>query len=96
MIDQRLQDITPPLQPGYVTRTLLRWFMRPARIAAVEALSNHFRLIDLEGEALRGVGWAIGQKLQISMGAGADLANLHADGVGRRTRQNTVARLRAW
>jgi NADPH-dependent ferric siderophore reductase len=70
LIDQRVQDTTPPPQPGYVTRTLLRWFMRPARIAAVEALSNHFRLIDLEGEALRGVGWATGQKLQISMGAG--------------------------
>ena len=57
-------------QPGYVTRTLLRWLMRPARVAAVEVLSQHFRLVDLEGDALRGVAWVVGQKLQISMGTG--------------------------
>ncbi|TPM38720.1 siderophore-interacting protein [Mesorhizobium sp. B2-3-4] len=44
--------------------------MRPARIAAVEVLSPRFRLVDLEGEALKGVAWSVGQKLQISMGTG--------------------------
>ena len=70
MIDQRLQDATPPPRPGYVTRTLLRWLMRPARIAAAEVLSPHFRLVDLEGEALKGVAWVVGQKLQIAMCTG--------------------------
>jgi NADPH-dependent ferric siderophore reductase len=44
--------------------------MRPARVAAVETLSPHFRLIDLEGEALRNVAWMAGQKVQVSMGSG--------------------------
>jgi NADPH-dependent ferric siderophore reductase len=57
-------------QPGYVARTLLRWFMRPARVAAAAAISEHFRLIDLEGDALKNIAWTVGQKLQISMGAG--------------------------
>ena len=56
--------------PGRVTRTLLRWLMRPARVAAVETLSPHFRLAELEGEALRDVAWTAGQKVQVSIGAG--------------------------
>lgn len=66
----RFQETTPPPQPGYVMRTLLRWLMRPARVTCVEVLSEHFRLVDLEGEALSGVAWTVGQKLQISMGTG--------------------------
>lgn len=57
-------------QPGRVTRTLLNWLMRPARIAAVETLSPHFRLVDLEGDALRDVTWAVGQKVQVAVGSG--------------------------
>ncbi|WP_244608460.1 siderophore-interacting protein [Bradyrhizobium algeriense] len=65
------QNSAPPLTPpGPVTRTLLRWFMRPARVAAVETLSPRFRLADLEGEALRNVAWTAGQKVQVSMGSG--------------------------
>ncbi len=65
------QDSAPPLAPpGPVTRTLLRWLMRPARVAAVETLSPHFRLADLEGEALRNVAWTAGQKVQVSIGSG--------------------------
>jgi NADPH-dependent ferric siderophore reductase len=44
--------------------------MRPARIAAVETLSPRFRLVDLEGEALRNVAWTAGQKVQVAMGSG--------------------------
>ncbi|MTD95025.1 siderophore-interacting protein [Hyphomicrobium sp. xq] len=44
--------------------------MRPARVAAVETLSPRFRLVDLEGEALRHIAWTPGQKVQISMGSG--------------------------
>jgi NADPH-dependent ferric siderophore reductase len=56
--------------PGPITRTLLRWLMRSARVAAVETLSPHFRLADLEGEALRNVAWTPGQKIQVSIGSG--------------------------
>ncbi|QIG78562.1 siderophore-interacting protein [Stakelama tenebrarum] len=44
--------------------------MRPARVVAVEPLSPHFRLIDLEGDALKDVTWALGQKVQVAMGSG--------------------------
>lgn len=49
---------------------LLRWLMRPARVAAIETLSPRFRLIELKGEALKDVKWTAGQKIQIAMGAG--------------------------
>ena len=65
------QNSAPPfVPPGPVMRTLLRWLMRPARVAAVETLSPHFRLVHLEGEALRNVAWTVGQKVQVSMGSG--------------------------
>jgi len=44
--------------------------MRPASVTAVETLSPHFRLVDLEGDALRDVAWAVGQKVQVAMGSG--------------------------
>jgi NADPH-dependent ferric siderophore reductase len=44
--------------------------MRPARVAAVETLSPRFRLIALEGEALKGVAWLPGQKVQVAIGSG--------------------------
>lgn len=68
--DDRQNSAPQPAPPGRVTRTLLRWLMRPARVAAVETLSPHFRLVDLEGEALRNVAWTAGQKVQVSMGSG--------------------------
>ncbi len=69
--DPQDQDsVPPPAPPGPVTRTLLRWLMRPARVAAVETLSPHFRLVELQGEALRNVAWTAGQKVQVSMGSG--------------------------
>ena len=49
---------------------LLRWLMRPARVTAIETLSPRFRLIEVEGEALKDVAWTAGQKIQIAMGAG--------------------------
>lgn len=55
---------------GPVTRLLLRWLMRPARVAAVETLSPRFRLIELEGEALKDIAWTAGQKIQVAMSAG--------------------------
>lgn len=43
---------------------------RPPRVTAIEPLSPGFRLIDLEGDALRNVTWAAGQKVQIAVGMG--------------------------
>ncbi|MCP3369465.1 siderophore-interacting protein [Bradyrhizobium cajani] len=44
--------------------------MRPARVATVKTLSPHFRLVGLEGDALKDVAWTAGQKIQVAMGAG--------------------------
>ena len=88
------QNSAPPLAPpGPVTRTLLRWLMRPARVAAVETLSPHFRLADLEGEALRNVAWTAGQKVQVSMGSGlsARTTPMSWDADSGRTRMLTFA-----
>jgi len=70
LANQPQNSVPPFAPPGPVMRTLLRWLMRPARIAAVETLSPHFRLVHLEGEALRNVAWTVGQKVQVSMGSG--------------------------
>lgn len=67
----RPEDSAPPFAPsGQVKRTLLKWLTRSARVAEVEKLSPCFRLVDLEGEALRNVAWTTGQKVQLSMGSG--------------------------
>ena len=52
---------------GRIERALVRWLGREAVVSRVQALAPHFRLIDLEGEALREVAWSVGQKLQVSI-----------------------------
>ncbi|MGX1321478.1 ferric-chelate reductase (NADPH) [Bradyrhizobium sp. USDA 377] len=71
-MNKQAPDISEPSQvpQSRVTRMLLRWLMRPARVVAVETLSPHFRLIELEGEALENVTWTAGQKIQVAIGAG--------------------------
>ncbi|WP_213978968.1 siderophore-interacting protein [Sphingomonas sp. dw_22] len=54
--------------PGRIEKTLIRWLMRPATVTAVEPLSARFRLIDLAGDALQGVVWRPGQKIQVMLG----------------------------
>jgi ferric-chelate reductase (NADPH) len=89
------QHSAPPLAPpGLVTRTLLRWLMRPARVAAVRTLSPHFRLAELEGEALIDVAWTAGQKVQVSMNSGLSARTftpMSWDADGGRTRILTFA-----
>lgn len=92
--DEPQNSAPPPAPPGRVTRTLLRWLMRPARVAAVETLSPHFRLVDLEGEALRNVAWTAGQKVQVSMGSGLSARTytpMSWDAESGRTRMLTFA-----
>jgi NADPH-dependent ferric siderophore reductase len=43
--------------------------MKPATVTANEPLADRFRLITLEGDALKGVGWRPGQKVQVAMGS---------------------------
>lgn len=55
--------------PGRLSQALTKLLMRQASVVAVEWLADRFRLITLEGEALRDVAWAPGQKIQVSMGS---------------------------
>lgn len=58
----------PAPAPGRVESLLLRWLGKDATVSAVEAWSERFRMIELQGEALRGVAWTPGQKIQIPIG----------------------------
>tara|TARA_R110001606_G_scaffold334310_2_gene482195 strand:+ start:9127 stop:9873 length:747 start_codon:yes stop_codon:yes gene_type:complete len=55
--------------PGRLSRSLLRLLMKPATVTASERLSDRFRMITLEGEALKGAAWTPGDKVQIAMGS---------------------------
>lgn len=54
-------------KPGLLERTFDRLLLRNTRVAAVQRVSKRFRLIDLEGEALKGAAWAPGHKLQVKV-----------------------------
>lgn len=53
-------------------RTLKRLLMHPARVVSVEILSEHFRLISLQGDALKTLEWIPGQQIQVTTGAGLE------------------------
>jgi NADPH-dependent ferric siderophore reductase len=53
-----------------LVKTVRRWVMRSARISSVTALSDRFRLIELRGDALKGVAWTPGDKIQVAIGSG--------------------------
>lgn len=57
----------PSAKPGAVARTLRRLFGKQGTITAVELISDQFRLVTVEGAALKGVAWTPGQKLQVAM-----------------------------
>ena len=52
---------------GRLSDVMRRLIMRRATVAACETISERFRLLTLEGPALRGVAWVPGQKVQIAM-----------------------------
>lgn len=55
--------------PRGLSKALLRLLMKRATVVANEHLSGHFRLVTLEGPALKGVAWTPGQKVQMAMGS---------------------------
>lgn len=56
-------------QPGRVSRALIRMFMKQARIAHTETLTEDVRLITIESSSFRDVDWVPGQKVQLAMGS---------------------------
>jgi ferric-chelate reductase (NADPH) len=53
-----------------VVRAVRRLLLHTSYVVAVETPSPHFRLLHLQGEALKGVEWMPGQQIQITTGAG--------------------------
>ncbi|WP_445681204.1 siderophore-interacting protein [Radicibacter daui] len=58
-----------PRPAGRLGKALMRLLMKSAAVTAVERLSDSFRLITLEGAALRDLPWIAGQKVQVAMGS---------------------------
>lgn len=53
--------------PGRLSRAITRLFMKRATVMAIDDVADRFRLVTLEGDALKGVAWIPGQKVQIAM-----------------------------
>lgn len=53
---------------GLLESAMFKLFTRPAQVLDIEDLGGAFRLVSLGGEALRGVAWNPGDKLQLQLG----------------------------
>ena len=57
---------------------LRRLLMKHATVVANEQIGENYRRLTFEGQALTGVDWVPGQKLQIAMGEGIRHPHLHS------------------
>jgi len=60
-----LRDAARREEPGLIGQAVLRLMTIATRVVAVHALSPHFRLVSLGGEALRRADFAPGDKVQV-------------------------------
>lgn len=66
-----MDDSLPPATKkriGLLESAMFRLFTRPARVLDIEDLGGAFRLVSLGGEAMRGVAWNPGDKVQLQLG----------------------------
>lgn len=54
------------VKDNLLVRAVKSLLTRPVRVASVEKLSENFRLISLEGDALKAAEWIPGQQIQIT------------------------------
>ncbi|MGO1068555.1 siderophore-interacting protein [Lysobacter sp. CA199] len=67
------QTAVPALRPsgaGLLERAVTRLLMRTVRIDSVQAPDPDFRLIAMQGEALKGCDWSPGDKVQLKLDGG--------------------------
>jgi NADPH-dependent ferric siderophore reductase len=70
MFDSGLPQRQHAKAPGRLSNALIGLIMKHAIVAACEDLGGGFRrLITFEGDALKGVTWTAGQKVQVAMGS---------------------------
>ncbi|MCW5626609.1 MAG: siderophore-interacting protein, partial [Burkholderiales bacterium] len=53
---------------GFLESAVMKLLARPAVVSDVQVLTAHFRLITLQGDALKGADWVPGQKVQMQFG----------------------------
>jgi NADPH-dependent ferric siderophore reductase len=73
---------------GLLEATIQKLFTRSASVTGIDDIGSGFRLITLGGDALRGVGWAPGDKIQVQLGGWVQrtYTPIDWDGVLGRTR----------
>lgn len=57
--------------PSGIEGAITRIFMKSATVSECRVLGEQFRLVTLSGDALRGVKWTPGQKIQVALGSWA-------------------------
>lgn len=65
--------VTPtpaPVQPGRLTKALIRMFMKHASVVDVVPIGGGFYWITLESPQFKGAAWTPGQKIQVAVGSG--------------------------
>ena len=62
------RDATSYDDPGLIGQAVLRLLTHETRVDAVHALSPHFRLVSLRGDALRRIAHVPGDKVQVRVG----------------------------
>ena len=67
MVEAYSDPAAPERKPGRIGKALIGLLMKRAAIAANTPLGERFRLVSLEGPALRSAQWVPGQKVQIAM-----------------------------
>ena len=66
-----MNDLTiPPLKnrAGLLESALYKLYTRSARVSNIEEIGDAFRIVTLDGKALRGAEWTPGDKIQIQLG----------------------------
>jgi ferric-chelate reductase (NADPH) len=53
-----------------LVRTFRKWLLHSLHVTSVEALSDNFRLMSLQGDVVKTAPWVPGQQIQITTGAG--------------------------
>ncbi len=69
ILDNGLSRRAHAKAPGRLSKALIGLMMKHAKVAVCEDLGGGFRLVTLEGAALKGVSWTAGQKVQVAMGS---------------------------
>jgi hypothetical protein len=91
-VGNALRPQSPKAGDGLMTKLVKKMILRDGEIAAVEKLTDHFRLVNLKGEGLKNVDWTPGDKVQVNIGLNAghrlQISSRDRDAIDRNTRRD--------